>query len=363
MKIVHISDTHLGFAAYRKLSESGLNQRQEDIKNAFFEAVDKILEIQPTLLLHTGDLFDSPRPSNLTIYHAITAFMKLSKEGIPSIIISGNHDTPKTKELGSVFSILEVIPNVHPVHKGQYECIKVKDVLVHAVPQCANNDALREQIKRVRPCKEALNILLLHAAIEGVKEFSQGGWGEQYIRVDEFFEDFDYVALGHLHRFAKVAPKTYFSGSTERLSFAEAGQRKGFLEVRLNGGVTFHTLSTREMLELPILYARGLTQKQIMERIEECLSCYSLEGKIVRMKIEGVEEESVPEQVLWQLKAKMKDALHFEVQIQVERKGVVFLRTSIGKVEDEFVQYLLEKGEKDEEIKRMGLEYLGRSGE
>ncbi len=113
MKIIHLSDTHLGQSAYRKISENGYNQREEDINAAFAESIDKILEIRPDLVLHSGDLFNSARPTNRIISFALEQILRLIRAGIRVIIICGNHDAPKQRYLGSVFSIFEKIKTDH----------------------------------------------------------------------------------------------------------------------------------------------------------------------------------------------------------------------------------------------------------
>lgn len=47
MRIVHLSDSHLGYVAYHALCPNlGINQREADIYSAFKQAIDKILELK-----------------------------------------------------------------------------------------------------------------------------------------------------------------------------------------------------------------------------------------------------------------------------------------------------------------------------
>jgi len=64
MKILHVADTHLGFSAYRTVTEEGINQREMDVYNAFKQFVDYAIKSKPDLIIHAGDLFDSVRPNN-----------------------------------------------------------------------------------------------------------------------------------------------------------------------------------------------------------------------------------------------------------------------------------------------------------
>ena len=104
MKILHVSDTHLGYSAYRKSTEYGINQREQDVYNAFEQFVDYAVKTKPDLIIHAGDLFDSVRPSNRAITFALKQIIRLSKNKIPILIISGNHEQPKLVETGHIFS-------------------------------------------------------------------------------------------------------------------------------------------------------------------------------------------------------------------------------------------------------------------
>ena len=79
MKILHVSDTHLGYSAYSKITERGINQREMDTYDAFKQFVDYSFKSKPDLIIHSGDLFDSVRPNNRAITFAIKQILKLSK--------------------------------------------------------------------------------------------------------------------------------------------------------------------------------------------------------------------------------------------------------------------------------------------
>ena len=66
--------------------------------------------------------------------------------------------------------------------------------------------------------------------------------------------DYDYCALGHYHKYLRIAENAYYSGSTERLGFDDAGQEKGFLDVELDTQkIRFVPLKIRSMIDFPTL--------------------------------------------------------------------------------------------------------------
>ena len=54
-----------------------------------------------------------------------------------------------------------------------------------------------------------------------------GEFNESIVPSSMLRSDLDYFALGHYHNYTDVTKNAYYAGSTERLSFAEAGDTKG----------------------------------------------------------------------------------------------------------------------------------------
>jgi DNA repair exonuclease SbcCD nuclease subunit len=374
MKFVHIADTHLGASAYRKRSESGYNQREEDIANAFEAAVDKILEIKPDFVLHAGDLFDSARPTNRMIHFALEQVLRIAKE-VPFIIISGNHDTPKQLYTGSVFKIFEVMPvndgRLHVIYKNKYTPVELETpggkVTIHAVPQCTEDRIFRDQLNAVKKVEGQKNILMLHGGVIGMREFAHGDFNELLVDAKYFDEnEFDYVALGHYHNFANVGRNAWFSGSTERLSFNEAGTQKGIAVVNLSSEpkVELHPTPTREMIELPAVNAIGKDSLALSEEIEKRLSSVDSNGKIIRMKIEKVPAHILSTLDMKKFKEMMGSATHFEpIFEKVDEKGSLEpIKTSIGGLNEEYNSFIESypnmKKDDRERFKRLGQKYL-----
>jgi exonuclease SbcD len=367
MRFVHISDSHLGASGFsRRLSPSGYNQREEDICNSFASAIDKIIELKPDFVLHTGDLFHSVRPTNRIINFAIRQILRIVSLQIPMVIISGNHDTPKQRSVGSVFSFFEVFsPLLHLVYKNKYESIRINQATIHAIPHCLDQDGFREELTKVKINKEAKhNILMLHGVIAGIPEFSMGELSEQEIPTSYFDLGFDYVALGHYHRYCLVAPGVVYAGSTERLSMAELGQEKGFVEVDLEKDETkFHRVPTRDMIELPTLDAKDLDQDKVYDEIANRVDTGDITDKIARLKIVNIPQHvynSLDFRKITELKSK---AFHFDLKFERkdEREKVFTTETTISKLPLEFEQYLkqavVEKLNKDR-LLELGLKYL-----
>jgi DNA repair exonuclease SbcCD nuclease subunit len=367
MRFVHISDSHLGANGFtRKLSPSGFNQREEDICNSFKSAIDQIIQLKPDFILHTGDLFHTVRPTNRIINFAIRQILRVVNLQIPMVIISGNHDTPKQRAVGSVFSFFEVLsPQLYLVYKNQYELIQLDGVGIHAIPHCLNQeDFSKELLKVTINPKDKYNILMVHGVVAGIPEFSMGELSEQEIPTSYLEKGFDYVALGHYHKFCQVESGGYYAGSTERLSMAELGQKKGFVEVNLDSKeIKFHSVPTRDMIELSSVDAKDLNQEQVLQEIERRIESEDVSEKIARLKVKSIPDHiynSLDFHRMAELKSK---AFFFDLKFEKEEKegGNQAAKTSIGKLNLEFQEYLnqvpVENLQKDR-LLELGLKYL-----
>ncbi|MFW9888440.1 MAG: exonuclease SbcCD subunit D [Candidatus Thorarchaeota archaeon] len=87
VRVVHISDSHLGCSQFQ------LFERREDARKCLKKAVDMALRYSPDILVHTGDLFDSPYPSWDDTNFTLDLFKNL-KEKVFTIVLQGNHDFP-----------------------------------------------------------------------------------------------------------------------------------------------------------------------------------------------------------------------------------------------------------------------------
>jgi len=327
MKICHFSDSHLGAGSNQtRKGRTGLTQRQEDIINAFIEAVDRIIEIKPDICIHAGDLFDSVRPLNRIIAVAGEQLHRLAEShGIPTVIIAGNHDAPKQLHFGAALEIFKHIDNLYISSEGRLKIFNFdtgtisEKVSLFALPHCLTTEIQKEELKRCFPEHESkYNILVMHGVAAGMDEFSMADLGEQELPLD-VMECFDYTALGHFHNYCRVGKNAYYAGSTERLSQAERDVKKGFIEVEMEPfEVRFHEVKTREMVDLPVIDAGGVRGDQLAALIKDRVEKLDSSDKIVRLKVQGVSEETlktIPVNIITDLKQKS-----FSLNISFEKE-------------------------------------------
>ncbi|KAA0003968.1 MAG: exonuclease SbcCD subunit D [Thermoplasmata archaeon] len=364
MRILHVADTHLGYSAYHKVASNGLNQREMDVYNAFKQFIDYAIETKPDLILHCGDLFDSVRPTNRAISFALQQLLRLSEEDIPIVIISGNHETPKLRETGSVFRIFEHIKGVHPVYKGKYEQMEFSDVIIHAIPHCHTGEDLKKALESIEIKEGYHNIQMLHVGIIGVKEFRRGDFNEQVIPTGYLKQEFSYIALGHYHKETEISKNAYYAGSTEHFSFKEAGEEKGFFEIEINSDVkkNFIPLKIRPMIDLGIIDCSSLSSEEITKKIEDMLSEINAEGKILRLLLKKIDRSIYRGLDFEVIKKISSPALYFELTYETTEHAYELTgKGRIGTLVEEWREFVSKTPIDErmrEEIEKLALSYL-----
>jgi len=369
MKFLHVSDTHLGYSAYRKATEDGINQREMDAYNAFEQFVDYATKNKPDLIIHAGDLFDSVRPNNRAITFAVKQINRLSKKDIPIVIIAGNHEHPKLKETGHIFSIFDHMENVYPVYNAKYEkipfTIDKEEVMVHCIPQCELKKQFNEELKKLKPDKNAdCNIFVSHGSVTGVKDFTMNEFNELIIPARVLSRDFDYIALGHFHRYSKLANNAFYSGSTERFTFTDAPDAKGFLELEFKNGKLKHSfieLRNRPMIDPKPIKCSNLKIEEVMKKIRETVKDIQPKEKTIRITLDNISSHVYRGIDLGEIRKQCSDAVHFEIKANVKKDGETQTSSTskIDALTREFKQFLENQEISEKEtLLELGISYI-----
>jgi DNA repair exonuclease SbcCD nuclease subunit len=369
MKFLHVSDTHLGYSAYRKITNDNINQREKDNYNSFKQVIDYALDSKPDIVIHSGDLFDSVRPNNRAITFAIKEILRLSKNNIPFLIISGNHEQPKLKETGHIFSIFDHIDNVYPVYNLKYEKydfkIKNKKITIHAIPQTITKENFINNLNKIKINNSSdYNILILHGGLKGIKEFTMNEFNELIIPYKFLNKNFDYIALGHYHKYTKISKKCQYSGSTEHFSFAEAKDDKGFLEIKLEKNKInskFIKIENRDIIDFDSIICDNLNLDQIMDAIEYKINKIKPKNKIFRIKLEKIPTAIYRGIDFEKIKNLCKDATHFEINANIisDNNTKIFKSSKMDKLTKEYSSFIKDQNLKDEQILLdLGINYI-----
>lgn len=321
MKIVHLADTHLGYRRFSKLNaDRGLNYRECDVYDRWHEAIDKTVALVPDLVIHAGDLFDSSRPAPRAIAEALDGFKRLRDAGISVVVIAGNHETPRFRSGGSVFEILERF-GVAAVW-DQPRTIHFDGIAVHAVPHEPSAEQLAEDVRSLPlDAKADANVLVLHA---GLSELPRQGYNEvNEIELDPEVlteVEYDYIALGHLHRYQPAQVNALYPGSLERLDFGDTDGDKALLEIDLatgagrDGFVTRHPVAARAVLSFPF-DCEGLGPDDVLKQVGKTVSHTDLSDAVVLIRLDRIARDAYQALNFAALNALFDNCLHHVIHV------------------------------------------------
>jgi DNA repair exonuclease SbcCD nuclease subunit len=294
VKIVHLSDTHLGFRQLHRVNDAGRNEREQDVYDAFERAISKIIELAPAAVIHAGDLFDSYHPSSAALGVALDGLGRLRDAGIPVVVIAGNHSSPRVAAAEHIFGVLERFGGAHMIYGGPRE-VRIGDLAVHAIPHDNDPQRLSAALRRARPSTDAeLNVLVAHVGLDGLGQVVGSEAGSVTLSGEVLTEtgDFDYIALGHLHKFAPACGNAAYAGSLERLSWADDAPVKGIIEVDLGAGrrspdyLRIHPIEGRRFITLDPVDAAAVAN--LSDAIVARAEGVDLAGAMVRLSVRNV---------------------------------------------------------------------------
>ncbi len=240
MKFIHLSDLHIG----KRVHDFSMLEDQRFILRAILAVVD---DEHPDAILIAGDVYDKSVPSAEAVEMLDEFLVQLSTRGIPTFLISGNHDSPERLSFGGRLMEGSGV-YISPVYNGRVEPHILTDaqgeVAVYLLPfikpahvraafpdaaveTCT--DALRVAVEHMAPDPSRRNVLVAHQFVTGAvrsesEEISVGGADNVDASV---FAGFDYVALGHIHGPQNIGgERIRYCGTPLKYSASEVGHEK-----------------------------------------------------------------------------------------------------------------------------------------
>lgn len=274
LRVAHISDTHLGYRALPNVDpDTNRNQRSVDVERALSDTITDVLEQDVDLLIHAGDVFHQSRPNWHAVRHFVTEMRRIEDAGIPSVIIAGNHDTPRYRAGGSVFSVLEVALPKTTFATGFEEEETIFPNLSLRVQSVPHGALVNPDPPVVYAIPDMRNILLTHGMAAGVlPPGAISEPGEQELDSELFDAGFDYIALGHYHISMSPLARAWYSGSTERFGWGDADAVPGYLLVEMGdsgraGQPVHRSIPTRGLHVLDPEYADTASTGEVVDRV------------------------------------------------------------------------------------------------
>ncbi len=325
LTILHFADAHIDMANYGRHDPlSGLPVRVLDFLKSLDTIIDAAIQEKVDLVLFAGDAYKDRNPAPTFQREWGKRIMRLSRAGIPTLLLVGNHDTsPAIGRAPTLdpFNTLEV-PNVRVLDKPCLLCpadLWELPLQVIAIPWVSRSGMIASQevssvdlaevdqvieerlttivngmLKETDP--ELPVVLTAHASVQGAAygEERTVMLGADLVLPGSLVRDqrLDYVALGHIHKWQDLnegyQPPVIYPGSIERVDFGEASDDKYFVIAHIEKGhteVEWHKLTgVRPFID------RHLKLKSAENVTEQLLKALpkpdKLEGAVVRLVLE-----------------------------------------------------------------------------
>ncbi|MFD3726120.1 exonuclease SbcCD subunit D [Streptomyces sp. NPDC058671] len=267
MRLLHTSDWHLG----RSFHRVGLLGAQA----AFLDhLVATVHEHRVDAVLVAGDVYDRAVPPLPAVELFDTALHRLAEAGVPTVMISGNHDSARRLGVGAgLIARAGIHLRTDPAGVGTPVVLTDDhgEVALYGLPYL-EPALVRERLGAEKAGHEAVlaaamdrvradlagrpagtrSVVLAHAFVAGgapsdsERDITVGGVAAVPAGV---FDGVDYVALGHLHGSQTLTPRVRYSGSPLAYSFSEADHRKTMwlIDLGADGAVL-----TAERIDCPV---------------------------------------------------------------------------------------------------------------
>jgi len=303
IEIIHTADLGLKYHPYGGINpKTGLNRRFEDVYRTLMFIVNKAIKRKVRFVIIAGDINEERNPDSILIEKFCEQIIKLVDAGIDVIIIPGNHDIDSSIGTSTSVTYLKKlqIPRVH-IADFEIETFKFEKqkIAFHCVPYFmkyntktgarydTNDDIskyVNESIDEMKLVDGYFNILVSHYSTE--KTF-EGLYVDEVKLKMKPLRRFDYVALGHIHKYEMFESEGIcggYSGSIYKKDFGE-NYDKFCNVVKIDKDVSYEKmkLPVREFMDCEV-NALDCDAEDFYEYIFENLKGH-VKDKIVKLKI------------------------------------------------------------------------------
>jgi len=281
--LLHTSDWHLGRSFHRV--------NLLDAQAAFIgHLVTTVRERGVDAVVVSGDVYDRAVPPLAAVELFDAALHRLADQGVPTVMISGNHDSARRLGVGAgLIGRAGIHLRTEPAACGTPVVLSDShgDVAFYGLPylepglvkdefgieRAGHETVLAAAMDRVRAdlatrAAGTRSVVLAHAFVTGgepsdsERDITVGGVASVPAGV---FDGVDYVALGHLHGSQTITDRVRYSGSPLPYSFSEAGHRKSMWLIDLGADGTVGAERVDCPVPRPLARVRGRLEELLVD--------------------------------------------------------------------------------------------------
>lgn len=275
MRFLHTGDLHIG----KTVNDFSMLEDQRHILRQILQLAS---EKRVQAILIAGDIYDRSIPPAEAVGVLDDFLTRCAKEKISVLCIAGNHDSPER------ISFAEKLLEKQEIYMaGSYSNpprrVRMEDeygavdfvLLPFVKPAMAEAGSSKEAVGRLlqadRDAEEKnagakRKVLLTHFFVTDGDRLPELSDSETTVNVGgldnveaALFADFDYVALGHIHKPQQIGErKVYYAGSPLKYSFSEWKQTKGvnLVELGEKGSVCVEQLPLKPLREMRVIQGK-----------------------------------------------------------------------------------------------------------
>jgi exonuclease SbcD len=304
--------------------ETGLNQRLHDFLNSLDQALDAALASGVDLVVFAGDIYKTRDPTPTHQREFAKRVHRLSRAGIHTVIVAGNHDIPLSTGRATsvdIFRALEIehvtvartigthvidtrsgpiqvlafpwsvrsLAQAHPDFKNR-TIADLNQAMIEL-----NQDKLRTEADSLDPALPAVLVGHTHlfGARIGAERLLTMGNDPIYDPQTVDLPNLDYIALGHIHKHQALSytqPPIVYSGSIDRVDFGEEHEDKGWVYVEIpekrHAEWHFRKVDARPFVTIDVSIEADATNptEEVVKAV--ALEAHRLSGAVVKVRID-----------------------------------------------------------------------------
>lgn len=282
VRILHFADLHLD-SPFSLRSPREAERRRTELRSDLSSVMMYIRAQKVDICLIAGDLFDGESVTPET-----RALLERELSSCPScrfFIAAGNHD-PLTE--ASPYKLMQLPANVH-VFSTQKERVSIDELGVDVYGFSFDKNDCRTNPLCGYPALDPsrINLLCCHGDLDGGAESPYGA----FVRADIAQSEFDYVALGHIHKGTGLQCENgvywAYPGCVEGRGFDETGEKGVLFGAVEKGNVAMKFIRiSKRRYEIAQVDVTDLSRMQALERLRETARRYG-EDAVLRFVLTG----------------------------------------------------------------------------
>lgn len=248
LKAIAVASSDWHYHIYDEFNEEG---RRTIAKRGLIKEIYGVAKTLGVPHFFCGDMVHNKKHLQNELLNVISLDLPQLSKSVVTYGISGNHDqcfanNPENKSPNYVKSFSRLIPNFNCI---DFKTIEDENFTLHGLPYITHNRDYQKLLGSFKTSKTKPNILLIHTDLPGAKDTSGREVGTVSgipDSMDLFFDQFDLILSGHIHKKQRLTKKVIMLGAPDQQRRSDMGAVMGYWIIYNDLSVEFKRLSGPE---------------------------------------------------------------------------------------------------------------------